>query len=318
MKKKETFVQAKFQKQDFQKPDNCKFISYSQYSTYRKCPQQWKLKYVDKIKEPEPSIHAVFGTSMHNVVQSWLQVMFNDTVKASEAMDFDVLLLQELKKNYAADAEKYGKNFSTKEELAEFYIDGVSTLKWLRKKRKAYFSTKTQELVGVELPLLVAPLDSHPSVVLNGFIDVVIKDKKTPKFYIPDLKTSNRGWGDWDKKNEVKVDQLILYKIYFAKQYGVSTDVIDVEYMILKRKIDEDSLYPQRRVQLFKPAQGSITMRKTVKNFEEFITSCFLPNGDFNPMMKFEARSGKNNFNCRFCEFREREDLCPKQNRIIE
>lgn len=312
--KKETFIVDKFHL-PLEKPTNATYISYSQYSNYQKCPRSWKLKYIDKIKESVPSIHAIFGTSMHNVIQNWLQVMFMETVKKSEELNFDSMLLQEIKNNYAKDVEKYQRHFSTKEELTEFYLDGLETLKYLRKKRKVYFDRQHQELIGTEIAILIQPDLSRPNVYLNGFLDIVFKDKKGSKFYILDLKTSTRGWKDWDKKDQTKTDQLLLYKIYFSRQYNIPIDQIDVQFIILKRKIDEDSMYPQRRVQTFNPSQGSISYNKTLKSFEAFINQCFLPDGSYNTEREYLAIS-KEGWNCKFCEFKDREDLCPKSNRL--
>ena len=50
-------------------------ISYSQISLYNECPLHWKLRYVDKLYISESSIHLIFGTAMHEVLQTWLEVM---------------------------------------------------------------------------------------------------------------------------------------------------------------------------------------------------------------------------------------------------
>lgn len=311
---KASFIIDKF-KLSPEKPENSIYVSYSQYAAYQKCPLSWKLKYIDKIKKSEPSIHAIFGTSMHNVIQYWLQVLFTETVKKSNDLDFESMLITEMKQNYASEVERFESHFSTKEELTEFYLDGISILNYLRKKRTIYFDKKHQELVGTEIPLSISPIPEIPNVLLIGFLDIVFKDKNGPKFYILDLKTSTRGWKDWDKKDQTKIDQLLLYKIYFSKQFNIPIENIDVEFIILKRKIDEDSLYPQRRIQIFKPSQGSISYNKTLRNFEQFINSCFLPDGTYNDARHYLPISN-NGWNCKFCDFKDREDLCPKKDRV--
>lgn len=313
---KESFVIKEFDLK-LTKPENAKFISYSQYSTFKKCPKQWELKYIHKLKDSVPSIHMTFGTSMHNVVQYWLQILFSGRggVKASNELNFEKLLLDELKLNYASDVEKYGKHFSNKEELTEFFLDGLETLEFLRKRRTRYFDLKNQILVGTELPLMIKPNPDKENLYFNAYLDIVLKHKTEPKFYIPDLKTSTKGWNQWDKKDEVKIGQLLLYKKFLSEQYGIPIDDIEVEFMILKRKIDSDSMYPQKRVQIFSPSQGKISMSKALKSFQEFIDYCFLPNGEYNELAKYVAISGRNGFNCRYCEFNNKEDLCPKSKR---
>jgi len=310
---KASYVCKEFDKLAMVKPENSTYISYTQFSTYQKCPLRWKLKYIDKIKEDKPSIHTVFGNSMHNIIQHWLQIMFTDTVKKSNELDFETMLLDQLKFNYSVDVEKYQNKFSTKEELAEFYLDGLQTLNYLRRKRTVYFDRRNWILVGTELPILIPPVDSKPNVLLMGFLDIVFKDKKKPKFYIHDLKTSGKGWSKWDKSDQTKSDQLLMYKIYFSKQYNIPIEEIEVEFVILKRKIDEDSAFPQRRVQTWKPSQGSISYKKTLKSFESFVNTCFTEEGNYNREFIYQAKCGPKQYNCKFCEFKDREDLCPSQ-----
>lgn len=312
---KSTFVSKEFDKPQITKPANSTYISYTQFATYQKCPLRWKLKYADRIKRDEPSIHTVFGNSMHNIIQHYVQVMFNETIKKADSIEFDKLLIDQLKQNYAADVEKYKCNFSTKEELTEFYLDGLETLKFLRRKRKVYIDKKRWELAGTELPILIAPIESKPNVLLMGFLDIVFKDKTEPKFYIWDLKTSGKGWNKLDKADETKTSQLLLYKIYFSKQYNIPIEQIEVEFIILKRKIDANSEWPQRRIQSFRPTQGSVSYNRVLKSFEAFVNACFLPDGTYNKLAYYEPKAGNGSFNCRFCEFKDNQELCPSENR---
>jgi hypothetical protein len=66
-----------------------KSISYSQTLAYNTCPHQWALKYVKGLQEHKPSIHTVFGTAVHEVMQEWLTELYEGTVKKSNEMDFN-------------------------------------------------------------------------------------------------------------------------------------------------------------------------------------------------------------------------------------
>lgn len=297
-------------------PPDALFISYSQYSQYNKCPLAWKLKYIDKIKDDEPSIHSVFGNAMHAVIQHYLQVLFTETVKKSESLDFKSLLLTQIRDNYASEIAKYNRHFSTKEELTEIYMDGLATLQYLVKKRPEYFDKKGWELIGTELPLKVAPDPSRPTVFLISYLDIVFRNKNTGEIYIFDLKTSKRGWRDYEKKDALKVNQLILYKHFFSKQFNIPIDKINVEFYILKRKIDDDSMYPQRRVQKFKPTQGKIICAKALQSFHHFIDNCFDKNGQYKTDGFYNPTAGRNGYNCTFCPFKNREDICPSDKRL--
>jgi len=163
-----------------------KSISYSQTLSYNTCPHQWALKYVKGLQEYKPSIHTVFGTALHEVMQEWLTELYEGTVKKATEMDLGQLLHEKLFSIYAQEKEKYGQHFSTSEQLSEFHNDGVEILKYVRKKRSSYFGTKYYKLVGVEIPLIHKIADN---VFFKGYIDIVLYDEQDDKYIILDIKT---------------------------------------------------------------------------------------------------------------------------------
>ena len=108
----------------------------------------------------------------------------------------------------------------------------------------------------------------------------------------------------------------MLYKEYFAKQYGYDVDAIDIKYFIVKRKLIEGFMYPQKRVQEFVPASGKPTRKKLVTEIEKFIEAGFNADGTYKADGVFPAIGDKGLKNCRYCEFADREDLCSKANRL--
>ena len=73
---------------------------------------------------------------------------------------------------------------------------------------------------------------------------MVLYHEPTNKFYIYDIKTSRSGWNAKAKKDETKQMQLVLYKKFFNEQYGIPLEDIEVEFFIVKRKIWENSDFP--------------------------------------------------------------------------
>ena len=67
-------------------------ISYSQYSMYEQCNHRWKLNYVDKHRTFTDSIHTLFGTAMHEVIQVYLHVLYNKSISEADGLDLDLLL----------------------------------------------------------------------------------------------------------------------------------------------------------------------------------------------------------------------------------
>ena len=123
-----------------------KNISYSQLSIFRSCPYRWKLQYKDKIKKFNSSIHTVFGTAIHEVLQHYLDVMFDTSAANADRINLEELFQEKFIGEYQ---EQYKKNnnqhFSSAEEMREFFEDGVGILNWFVKNEQDIF----QEGVGI-------------------------------------------------------------------------------------------------------------------------------------------------------------------------
>jgi len=290
-------------------------VSYSQYTMWANCPKQWKLTYMDGHKDFDPSIHLVFGTAMHETIQAWLQVMYNQSAVEAEKMDLNQLLLDEMAKEYKKMMAVYGVKFTNRSEMNEFYDDGIQILDFLRKNRSDYFSTRKMRLVGVELPIYFPASESNENIMMKGFLDLVFEVIEDGSIEIWDIKTSTKGWNKWQKADKTKTAQLVLYKKFFSEQYGYPIDKIQVRYFIVKRKLWEEAMFAQKRVQEFVPAHGKPTLNKIVKNFNQFIDEAFNDDGTYNTDGEFLPMAGKNNKNCKWCPFKNSE-LCNKKERI--
>lgn len=290
-------------------------VSYSQYTMWANCPKQWKLTYMDGHKDFDPSIHLVFGTAMHETIQAWLQVMYNQSAVEAEKMDLNQLLLDEMAKEYKKMMAVYGVKFTNRSEMNEFYDDGIQILDFLRKNRSDYFSTRKMRLVGVELPIYFPASESNKNIMMKGFLDLVFEVIEDGSIEIWDIKTSTKGWNKWQKADKTKTAQLVLYKKFFSEQYGYPIDKIQVRYFIVKRKLWEEAMFAQKRVQEFVPAHGKPTLNKIVKNFNQFIDEAFNDDGTYNTDGEFLPMAGKNNKNCKWCPFKNSE-LCNKKERI--
>lgn len=300
-----------------EKKEGDKTISYSQFAMWSSCPQKWKLNYVDRVRLGGPSIHTVFGTAFHETMQWYLHVMFTQSIKDADRLNLAECLQEQLAHNYMLEVSNLGgEHFSNSGELNEFYLDGVAILEWFKRHRGDYFSNQTHELVGIEMPLYIQATNGNQKVIMNGFLDIVLKEKSTGKILIIDIKTSTKGWNQYAKADKTKASQLVLYKSYFAKQYGYDEEAIEIKYFIVKRKLIEGFMYPQKRVQEFVPASGKPTRNKLHKEIDSFIEAGFNDDGSYKVDGNFPAIGLEGFKNCRWCEFANREDLCPKDKRI--
>lgn len=273
------------------------------------CPQAWKLKYVDGHKFDDSSIHNIFGTSMHEVIQDWLGVLYNKSEVMARTMYLNDIFKEKLIslfKEHVTVGETGEKIFlADKDTLMEFYNHGCQILEYIQKNYKKLFPTENVSLHSIEYPL---EIEVKKNVMYVGFIDIVTYDSRDETYVLYDLKTSRTGWTDYQKKDPVKIGQLLLYKKFFAEQMNVPEANISVEFVILKRTISENSMFTIPRVSKFSPSNGKPSLNKNWTSFQKFIDSCFDDEGNY--ISEQKANPSKNN--CRFCSFRDKKGLCPE------
>jgi len=294
-----------------EKKPHQKSISFSQFSVYESCAYRWYLTYAKGNYLFSASVNTVFGTAIHEVVQEYLRLVFEESAKKADQMDMAGMFEKRFKEEYIKEVENNGgAHFSTKKEMMEFYEDGIQILEYFRKKRQIYFSNRKQELLGMEIPLLTQIKEDSDVFLFNGYIDLVYKDKEDGIVHIEDFKTSTKGWSKYEKTDETKLSQALLYKNYFAKQFEIDPLLIVPKFRILKRKLWENAEFPQSRIQIHEPANGTRKVKDAVQRLNLFINECFEPNGKAIDKYYKKAPSASN---CKFCPFRDRDDLCDKK-----
>jgi hypothetical protein len=281
-------------------------VSYSQYSVYRRCPHQWFLSYAKGLSPYQASIHTVFGTAVHETMQHYLKIMYEQSGAAADREDIISLFNERFKATYKKEFESTKQHFSNPDEMREFYEDGVNILEWFKKHRSQFFTTRNVVLLGIEMPLMVG---LTKNLFLKGYIDFVLYDKDLDKVYIYDIKTSRSGWNDKAKKDEIKLAQILLYKEYFAKQYNIDVDKIEVEFFILKRKIWDSDEFVIPYITEFKPASGKIKRKQAIEKFNMFLTECFDSEGK---MINKEYSKIVSKDSCTYCPFNNNKELCNK------
>ena len=282
-------------------------ISYSQYSMWLKCPNQWKLAYIDNLRPREESIHFAFGTGMHHALQVYLETLYTKGAIEADALDY----MELFSTIYREKAQKVPD--ITPETIEEFYQDGKCILDYFMSMtvRQKHFPSRRFEFLGVELPLEI-PL-KNGNVIYKGYIDIALKDKTTGKICIYDFKTSTFGWNKWQKMDRTKLDQLVLYKRFYSMLYKVPMTDIEVEFIILKRKLMEDVKFPQQRIQRLTPITGKMMVKEVETSFIDFVKDGFDENGQYNRDKPFIKNPGKGKKNCKYCPFKGTEHCDSKE-----
>ena len=272
-------------------------ISYSQFAKWDKCPYTWKLDYVDKLNTFKGNIYTLFGTAIHETIQAYLVCYYERTIKEADDLPLVDIFSYRLKENFKISKAQHGDEFPvTKEEMISFFNDGVVIIEEFLKRKSSHFPKKNTELVGIEVKL---NYDLPRDMKFNGYMDVVLHNTKTGRIKIIDIKTATHGWNKYMKADKNKTNQLLLYKKFFSKERDIPIDKIEVEYLILKRKLYENIQYPQKRIQVFSPASGKPSINKVMTRLQEFIDECYDEDGniiahDYQKCEKFKK--------CRMCK----------------
>jgi hypothetical protein len=277
-------------------------ISYSQYSMWLKCPMQWKLAYVDNLRPRDSNINLVFGTAMHIALQTYLQILYTKSAVEADALD----VMGIFNDAYAKAIEKEGPKMKAGEldKVEEFRQDAKNILDYVMSptNRQKHFPSRKYEFLGVELPLKI-PL-KNGNVTYTGYIDIALKDKTTGKICIFDIKTSTHGWNVYQKSDRTKLDQLVLYKRFYHMLFKVPMEDIEVEFIILKRRLFENVEFPQQRIQRVTPTTGKMTMKEVESSFVDFVKDGFTETGEYNRDKSYIKNPGNAKKNCKYCPFK--------------
>ena len=74
---------------------------------------------------------------------------------------------------------------------------------------------------------------------------------------------------------------------------------IDIEYLILKRRLYENMDFPQKRIQTFSPASGKPSINKVMNRLQEFIDECYDEDGK---IIDHDYEKCAKHLKCRLCK----------------
>jgi hypothetical protein len=273
-----------------------KIVSYSKYAVWFKCPYHFYLDNVRGLRVFEDSIATCFGDAIHEPLQLYVEKLYKEGTKAAD--DIDLFgMFKELFKKYLTER----KVEHTDDEFTDYVYDGDDIIKAFTNftNRMKFFPSGKYEFIGVEDEILM-PIKNN--VMFTGFIDIILKEKVMGRYRIIDLKTSSREWNKWQKEDPAKYSQVLLYKAFYSKKYNIPLGMIDVEFLILKRKLLEGVTYPQSHIQFFVPRNNNKAILDTLETFSQFVGECFKPDGTFvEDLLIYPKIPGKAKKHCKYC-----------------
>jgi hypothetical protein len=279
-------------------------ISYSQYKTAMECPKQFKFNYVDGLRQQSENEHSMFGTSIHEVIQSALSEYYINKSNITPSHYSSVLFnTMQSHFNKLNECDNVINNVN-EENYSMMYRSGVNIInEILGKSFNVYFKNE-YSLVGCEYEI---NYDINDNITFYGKIDVLLKHND--RYIIIDLKTSYYGWSVYKKKDKLTLQQLILYKIFLAKQLNIDVNNIDIMFLLLKKNVFANKTNPfikSNHVTKFIPPSGRIKQNEAENDILNFIDYYFDSNGNYNQNIEFKA--SLNNNVCKYCNYKEKCD----------
>lgn len=263
-------------------------ISFSEFSKYQSCGHRHLIEKYFKLVEEETSIHLIFGNSIHKAIEMGIK---NNSNVEERILIFKEDFTREMQNKLMGTPEFQEMNNYV--DQGENIIRSLSTEKILEK----------YDVVGVELPLYEKLSGNFH---FKGFIDLILKDKKTNRFLIIDWKTSGEPWDISKKKKDITfMAQMRLYKYFFGRKINESFDNIDCKYVVLNRlkskKCPELGFGEIQPVEIFSDLND---IESSILAVAETIKKIHIDN--YFPKAKFQNKTG----NCFFCPYKNNFSLC--------
>ncbi|MEI6296244.1 MAG: PD-(D/E)XK nuclease family protein [bacterium] len=224
--------------------------SYSKLSTYYTCPYSYKLNYIDKVYGVSNGFSKLGGL-VHSILERYLK---------GEILQFELVDIFE---------EEFEKEVgSVKLRMAKFTRDLTDNYKEKCKSFLAEFvSFDGLEIVAVEENFNLLTEIKDKKIFLNGFIDVIAKDKDD-NYYVIDWKSKSA----FKSKEELKqyARQLYLYSIWVKYKYGK----FPKQLRFVQFKIDHTEIIDFDEQALEETMNWVYTTLNLVENEQFWIETC--------------------------------------------
>jgi hypothetical protein len=263
-------------------------ISFSEFSKYQECGHRHLIEKYLQLVEDEPSIHLIFGNSIHKAIEVGIKEL---STLEQRIMVFKEEFFREMhNKMWEHPDRVYYEDFLKQGEHIISYLSTESIL-------------KKYEIIGVEFVLYEHLFGNF---YFKGFIDLIVRDRKTGRYVIIDWKTSGEPWDvNKKKKDEIFLAQMRLYKFFFARKNNIPLEDIDCKYVVLNRlknkKNPELGLGEIQPVEIYSDEndikESLLKLASTLKKIH--IDNVFL-----------KAKLNGKEKNCKFCPFKSNSFYC--------
>lgn len=186
-------------------------FSHSSLQTFKKCPAQFKCRYIDNIRKEDESIEAFLGKRLHEAIE----YIYN-TVPKDGLPTLDRVL--DAFQGYWESAwhRKIGIVKWREYNAANYYELGERCLAKFYRQYKPF----NEPVIGNEIEMIFT-LDDSDDYVIKGILDRV-DHLESGEWEIHDYKSGKRAFGQRDADRD---SQLALYQIGLEKTHDKVNDV---------------------------------------------------------------------------------------------
>lgn len=252
------------------------YISFSEYSSFNSCQHKYYLSYILGIKGSNNE--TLF---LGNLIHSCLEI-----IALNKGYDTKNVFLESFIKNLESQEE----DFREEMKLREGYF--YETFSKIENSLDFHNRYKDFRVIDVEYKLFEFLFNYEMDWYFKGFIDLILYSDNEECFYFIDWKTSGKPW-DLKKKLKDKnfINQLNLYKYFYAKANNIPLDKIKTKYVALVYNTSEIM---------------ELEVSSSIKEIEDVIldikqTILNIQTIDKNKLTKM--RHGNNKFLCNWCSF---------------
>jgi hypothetical protein len=304
-----------FLKMDEGKKNGYIHISFSEFSLFKQCGHKHLIQKYLGIDEDPPSIHLYFGNAIHESIEK----TFEDNYSTEKRVEY-------FRTNFRKNMLENMLNTPEIKELDAFVEQGENILRIL----DVNGILTDYELVSVEEPLYE---QVYGKFYFKGFIDLVVRNRKTGRILIIDWKTSSMPWDMfWKNKDLVFLMQMKLYKYFWARKNNIDLTNVDTKYIVLNRLKDKKKPELGFGEIIDVPMSSSMgEIRNALEELAKVLRSIHIENKfpkskyilDYqnNPTQDMDGNYLTDDKPCKFCKYKgEKHPLCnnfPEQTKTL-
>lgn len=194
----------------------CLAISYSQLSVFLQCPMRWLKYYLLGEGEPDDTESTELGTQIHAAIESYCNGLQNGKEwSLGEVVDLFEGSLDMREIRFKPDEDKVIVQQHL--EMAESLFRGDSGLGKLLNDCEV-LGQEIEFRYPFKLPFeVVFNGEVYREVIINGFIDLLLKDKNTGELIVVDHKTSKKVFSEDKLYHDY---QFPIYSLVIQDMYG--------------------------------------------------------------------------------------------------